>query len=331
MYPLIRSLLFRLDAESAHEFTVEQILRLQQIPLALRTIARLCRIPRAPRRLWGLTFDSPIGIAAGFDKNAVMMPFLAALGFGFIEIGTVTLHAQPGNERPRLFRDPDRLALVNRLGFNNDGSEAIAQRLQRWRETAVNPPPLFVNVGKNRDVPLDAAADSYAQCYLRVARWADAAVLNVSSPNTPGLRELQQPEQLSKVLELVLAVREQLPFARPLLVKIAPDIDGAQLAEICDVCRRMADGMVCTNTTITPDGGLSGKPLFARATNVLRQVREIIGPGYPLIGVGGIFTADDARAKFSAGADLVQIYTSFVYEGPSLPARLARALANDER
>lgn len=330
MYRLIRELLFRLDAESAHDFTVTQMRRLQEVPLALALVSRLCRTPQKQHEMWGLTFDTPIGIAAGFDKNALLMPFLTALGFGFLEVGTVTLHAQPGNEKPRLFRDAQRRALINRLGFNNDGAEAVAQRLQRWRDTAARQPPLFVNVGKNRDVPLDAAPDAYAGCYLRVGRWADGVVLNVSSPNTPGLRDLQSPEHLEKVLKLVRAVREEMPFAHPgthpILVKIAPDVDTKQLAEICDVCARLADGMVCTNTTATPEGGLSGKPLFGPSTSVLGAVRARVGADYSLIGVGGIFSADDVRAKLAAGANLVQLYTALVYEGPGLPSRLARAL-----
>jgi dihydroorotate dehydrogenase len=322
MYWLIRELLFLLDAESAHEFTVAQMLRIQQVPIALSLIARLCRAPQKPRQLWGITFPNPIGIAAGFDKNAVLMPFLAALGFGFLEVGTVTLQAQPGNPKPRLFRDRARRALINRLGFNNDGADAVAERLQRFE----SPVPVFVNIGKNRDVPLESAPDAYAQCYLRVGRWADGAVLNLSSPNTPGLRELQRPEHLVKVLELVRAVREAMPLSRPILVKIAPDLDRSQLAEICQISVRLADGMICTNTTATPEGGLSGKPLFQPSTEILRTVRSLVGPDFPLIGVGGIFTAEDARAKLSAGADLVQLYTGFVYEGPMLPARLARGL-----
>ncbi len=324
MYRLIRELLFRLDAESAHEFTAAQMMRLQDIPLALSLISRLCRAPHVPRRLWGLTFASPIGIAAGFDKNALLMPFLAALGFGFLEVGTVTLHPQPGNPKPRLFRLTEDQALINRLGFNNDGADAVAERLQRF----VGDIPVFVNVGKNRDVPLDAAPEAYAKCYLRVGRWADGCVLNLSSPNTPGLRELQRPEHLQKVLELVRAVREGMPFVRPVLVKIAPDLDSTQIAEICEVSTRLADGMICTNTAAIPEGGLSGKPLFGRSTDVLREVRQHVGPQYPLIGVGGIFTAGDVRAKFEAGADLVQLYTAFVYEGPLLPSRLARELVN---
>jgi dihydroorotate dehydrogenase len=316
MYSLIRRLLFLLDAESAHEFTVAQMRRVQQIPIALDLISRLCRTPEKPRQLLGLTFRTPIGIAAGFDKNAMLMPFLAALGFGFIEVGTVTLRPQPGNPKPRLFRDPEHRALVNRLGFNNDGADAVAERLQRFD----SPVPLFVNVGKNRDVPLDAAADAYGACAAKLAPHADAVVINISSPNTPGLRELQRPEHLEKIASAV-------GRAKPLLVKIAPDVDETQIREICDVCLRMADGMICTNTTATPDGGLSGRPLFAPSTSVLRRVRAIVGRQFPIIGVGGVFTPDDVREKMSAGADLVQLYTSFVYEGPSLPSRLAREIA----
>lgn len=321
MYSLIRKLLFRLDAEDAHEWTARQIERVQEIPIAMRMIEAICR-PRAPRQLLGLNFPSPIGIAAGFDKNARMVPMLGALGFGFIEVGTVTLHPQPGNPRPRLFRYPDERALINRMGFNNDGADAIAARLSGTPRASA---PVFVNVGKNKDVPLEGAAENYAACYDKVAPYADAAVLNLSSPNTPGLRDLQRPEQLEKLLDAI-------PKRGPVLVKIAPDLDDMQLIEVTDLCRARADGMVCTNTTVekpadlTESGGLSGAPLMTRSTEVLKKVREQVGDGYPLIGVGGVFTADDVRAKFAAGADLVQVYTSFVYEGPMLPRRLARSL-----
>jgi len=314
MYRLIRQLLFALDAETAHEFTAAQMVRLQQIPLALRIVESLCRVPARPIELLGLTFKTPIGIAAGFDKNAMMMPFLAALGFGFVEVGTVTPRPQPGNPKPRLFRDRARRALVNRLGFNNDGADAVAERL--WSAAAM--PPLFVNIGKNKTTPLEAAADDYAVCAEKLGPHADAVVINVSSPNTPALRDLQRPEHLSRILDVVRHDR--------LFVKIAPDLDDAQLAEICDVCVKRAHGMICTNTTITDGGGLSGAPLLPKSTEILAKVRARVGRGYPLIGVGGIFTAEDVHAKVAAGADLVQLYTGFIYEGPSLPSRLARAL-----
>ncbi|MEK6375790.1 MAG: quinone-dependent dihydroorotate dehydrogenase [Acidobacteriota bacterium] len=311
IYAAVRTLLFQLDAESAHEWTVEQIRRIQRIPIALRVIEALAHAPQSPRTLLGLTFRNPIGIAAGFDKNAVMIPMLAALGFGFIEVGTVTLHPQPGNPRPRLFRDPQRRALINRLGFNNDGADAVAARLRTRNRTV----PLFVNIGKNRDVPLEAAAEVYGACAEKLAPHADAVVINISSPNTPGLRDLQRPEHLERVVRAVPGRK---------LVKIAPDLDDAQIAEICDVCVRLADGMICTNTTATDGGGLSGKPLMQKSTDVLAKVRARVGADYPLIGVGGVFTADDLRAKLRAGADLVQVYTGFVYEGPMIVKKLLR-------
>jgi dihydroorotate dehydrogenase len=317
MYSLIRKLLFQLDAEDAHELAVRQMIALQKIPIVLRAIERFCAPPISARReLMGLTFPSPIGIAAGFDKNGLLMPMLAALGFGFVEVGTVTLRPQPGNPRPRLFRYPDHHALINRLGFNNDGADAVAERLKSWQRTV----PLFVNIGKNRDVPIDAAADDYGACAMKLAPYADAVVVNLSSPNTPSLRELQRPEHLERILAAV----------GPALVKIAPDIDDGMLAEICDVCATSARGMICTNTTIarpfpaSEGGGLSGAPLMEPSTSILAKVRKRVGPAFPLIGVGGIFTSDDVRAKFTVGADLVQVYTGFVYQGPLMARRLMR-------
>jgi dihydroorotate dehydrogenase len=213
-----------------------------------------------------------------------------------------------------MFRHPESRAIVNRMGFNNDGADAVAERLARWPNTV----PLLVNVGKNRDVPLDAAPDAYAACAAKLEKYADVLVINVSSPNTPSLRELQRPEHLVAILDAVNATK-------PLLVKIAPDLDDALLGEICDVCVKRASGMICTNTTTHPDGGLSGAPLMGKSTDLLSKVRQRTGAGYPLIGVGGLFTAEDVRAKMAAGADLVQLYTSFIYEGPGLPSRLARS------
>lgn len=336
IYRLLRRALFHLEPEAAHEWTAQQIEHLQQIPIALRGLARYCRPPASARRtLLGLSFPSPIGIAGGFDKNATMMPFLAALGFGFIEVGTVTLRPQPGNPRPRLFRYPREQALINRMGFNNDGADAVAARLKGWIASEESRPPVFVNVGKNRDVPLEGAIEAYVECYRRVAPYADAVVLNLSSPNTPGLRDLQRPEHLEALL---LAIRSVRGGAQPILVKIAPDLDEEQVAEICEVAKRLADGMVCTNTTLdrlpgmTEAGGLSGRPLLEKSTAVLSRVRAHVGPDYPLLGVGGIFTPEDVRAKLAAGADLVQIYTSFVYEGPMIARRLGRgSAATNER
>jgi len=313
MYRLIRKLLFALDAETAHELAAAQMMRLQSIPLALRAIEALCRTPPRPTQLLGLTFRTPIGIAAGFDKNAEMMPFLAALGFGFVEVGTVTPRPQPGNPKPRLFRRSAERALINRMGFNNDGADAVAERIASFDAV-----PLFVNIGKNKSTPLEGAADDYAICASKLGPHADAIVINVSSPNTPALRELQRPEHLERILD---AVQHERVF-----VKIAPDLDDMMLAEICDVCVKRASGMICTNTTITDEGGLSGAPLMSKSTDVLAKVRGNVGRGYPLIGVGGIFTADDVRAKLAAGADLVQLYTGFIFEGPMLPSRLARSL-----
>ena len=325
IYPLLRRLLFQLDPELAHEQTVEQIGYVQEIPILLRAIERFCRPPAAAARtLFGLRFPSPVGIAGGFDKNATMVPFLAALGFGFIEVGTVTLRPQPGNPRPRMFRYPESKALINRLGFNNDGADAVAARLRRIERTV----PLFVNVGKNRDVPLEAATEAYVACYRKLAPHADATVLNLSSPNTPGLRDLQRPEHLEELLTAVSSVR-----MGPVLVKIAPDLDATQIAEISDICVKLADGMICTNTTLdrlpgmNEAGGLSGKPLLEKSTGVLARVRKRVGAKFPLIGVGGVFDTDDVRMKMNAGANLVQVYTGFVYEGPLMARRMARELS----
>lgn len=318
---MIHRLLLRLDPETAHDLAIRGM-RLTQ-PLMRPRI-----LESRPRELWGLRFRNPLGMAAGFDKNAQVIRFLEAIGFGFVEVGTVTLRPQGGNPRPRIFRYPEQRALVNRLGFNNDGARVVAERLKRSRATV----PVFVNVGKNLDVPIEAAEQNYLECYRVVADLADGVVVNVSSPNTPGLRELQDPMHLGRILTALRSIR---PGTRPILVKIAPDLSSSQMREVAEVCIKLADGIVATNTTVErpggvgadQSGGLSGAPLFERSTAVLRELRRIAGPGYPLIGVGGIFTAADALAKLEAGADLVQAYTGFVYRGPAFAREVVEGLS----
>ncbi|HEY0590143.1 MAG TPA: quinone-dependent dihydroorotate dehydrogenase, partial [Thermoanaerobaculia bacterium] len=318
------------------------LVRLQGLPALLDLVASRCRV-LDEKALWGLTFPNRLGIAAGFDKDALLPEALFALGFGFVEVGTVTLRPQAGNPRPRLFRYPEARALVNRMGFNNEGATAAAARLRRLvehRGTAVKRGPLFVNIGKNRDVGAAEAAEAYASCYRVVAPWADGAIINVSSPNTPNLRDLQRPEHLAEILRRVREERERLSFAvpgeHPVLVKIAPDLTPAQLEEIAAVAAKHADGMVATNTTIDHSplpvgtdeaGGLSGAPLFSPSTELLRRLRSLVGPSFPLVGVGGVMDASGARAKLEAGADLVQAYTGFIYGGPFFARDVVREMA----
>jgi dihydroorotate dehydrogenase len=342
LYRLAKKLLFRLDAETAHELVTDQLERAQIHPLLLALIRRLYGAPAVtPRRVWSLSFRNPLGIAAGFDKNAKMIDALDALGFGFIEIGTVTLRAQSGNPRPRMFRYPERRALINRLGFNNEGAAAVARRLQEhWDRPGrlESTPPLLVNIGKNREVGIEDAPDAYLQCYQVLAPWADGVVVNVSSPNTPGLRDLQRPEQMRQILTMLREEREILRPLRggthPIIVKIAPDLDERQLAEIATVCRELADGMTATNTTldrpgledVDEAGGLSGDPLYPRSTAILRRLRALVGPEWPLIGVGGISSGEDAEGKLQAGATLVQAYSGFVFDGPGFARKIVNEL-----
>lgn len=342
IWPAVRNILFRLDAESAHDLGVAQLERIQDVPPFLAAVRNRLRdrTPLLPVVLWGLEFRNPLGIAAGFDKNARVVRAAAALGFGFLEIGTVTPWPQSGNPRPRMFRIPEHRALINRLGFNNDGAAVVASRLRElWTpDRLADLPPLFVNIGKNRDVNAGDAPDAYADAYRRLAGLGDGIVVNVSSPNTRGLRALQEGENLTRILEHLRAEREKIPSlrggARPILVKIAPDLDDEQLESVCGTCTSLADGIVATNTTIQrpagiPDdrGGLSGAPLRPISTAVLQKARALVGERYPIIGVGGVMDGDDARLKLDAGAQLVQAYTGFVYGGPSWPREVVRRLA----
>ncbi|HEY7985145.1 MAG TPA: quinone-dependent dihydroorotate dehydrogenase [Ktedonobacterales bacterium] len=296
--------------------------------------------PRLAREVFGLRFPTPIGLAAGFDKNGIAAPALAALGFGFIEIGTITRHAQPGNPRPRLLRLPADGALINRMGFNNAGAAAVAERLARLPRPPV---PLGISLGKSKITPLEDAPADYLASLDLLHPYADYFAINVSSPNTPGLRALQDGDRLDALLAaLVERLRERAAAAgrarpKPMLVKLSPDLADDALAALVEVClARGVDGLIATNTTLAreglraptaEEGGLSGRPLAVRTLRVVRRLRALAGDRLPIIGCGGLATPADARALLDAGATLLQLYTSFIYEGPGIARRLARALS----
>jgi dihydroorotate dehydrogenase len=320
----VRPLLFSLDAETTHHLTIELLQRASHFDPALRVLRSL-QPSSKPKSLFGLNFPNPIGLAAGLDKNGVALPVWAALGFGFIEIGTVTAKAQPGNPKPRIFRLPEQQALINRLGFNNDGADAIAQRLAALRESGRWPAvPVGINIGKSRTTPLEQATDDYLYSFRMLRDFADYITLNISSPNTPGLRELQGPERLSELLSAIGNEAGTAP--KPLVVKISPDLAGAELKAILAVCQENGvSGIIATNTTldhssIAPQldqaGGLSGAPLRNKSTALAREIsaRSTI----PVIASGGVFDAESAREKFLAGGQLIQLYTGLVYRGPQL-------------
>jgi dihydroorotate dehydrogenase len=331
---LVRPLLFRLDPEWVHHASLGALMK---TPVAsfLAPFARR-EFPSLRRELFGLTFPNPIGLAAGFDKNAEGVLRWPQLGFGFMELGTVTPRPQPGNPRPRLFRLPAEQGLINRLGFPNVGVEEVARRLEQIKSSGRWPAtPVGLNLGKNKDTPLAEAGRDYVDCFRRTRGVADYFVVNVSSPNTPGLRELQQGALLDSILA---PMRDEDPAcARPLLIKIAPDLDPPHLqAIVAAVEKYRLSGIVATNTTINKaglsvqeEGGASGRPLTARSTEIIRALRKLTA--VPIIGVGGIFNAADAREKFEAGADLLQLYTGFVYEGPLVVRRICEGLVQPVR
>jgi len=349
---LLRPALFNVagrDAEAIHERVLGMLARVSESPRLTRGLARLAALAwpsdlGRPCEVFGLRFPHPIGLAAGFDKNARAVPALAALGFGFVEIGTITQHAQPGNPRPRLFRLPSDQALINRMGFNNEGADAIAKRLARQPESPV---PLGISLGKSKATPLEDAVSDYLASLDRLYPWADYFAVNVSSPNTPGLRALQERDRLDGLLAALQAwLRERAEAEneriKPLLVKVAPDLDEAALDELVEVClARGASGLIAVNTTVSRDGlsaavpaalrdepgGLSGRPLHARAVEVVRLLAKRTEGRLPIIGCGGVFTVDDAQRLLDAGASLLQLYTSFIYEGPGIARRLAHGLA----
>lgn len=336
MYSRLKPLLFRSDPERIHERAMAGLGWSASHPGALRLIDTVCGVhdPRLTTRAFGLTFPNPIGLAAGFDKNALAVPTWAALGFGFVEIGSVTAHAQPGNPKPRLFRLAEDEALINRMGFNNDGAVAIARRLEALRQDLPVRVPIGVNVGKSKITPLDDAAEDYLASLRRLWPHGDYFVINVSSPNTPGLRALQERERLSELLSAVTEFAATQP-PKPLLLKLAPDLNSTELAEIAELALNFGlSGLVATNTTLARDGlktlideagGLSGRPLKGRALEVLHFLQSL-GTGIPVVSVGGVASADDVWERLGAGACLVQLYTSFVYEGPRLLRQLNRGL-----
>jgi dihydroorotate dehydrogenase len=311
-----------MDPENAHHLAIATLATISRYPSILRVLhgpdSR-----KLEREVFGLHFPNPIGLAAGFDKNGVALPAWEALGFGFVEVGTITAKAQPGNPRPRIFRIPELEALINRLGFNNEGAAAVGERLgalknsQRWPKI-----PVGINLGKSKIVPLEKAAPDYVESFRRLKTLGDYFVLNVSSPNTPGLRKLQEG---SLIRELFRQIQAENP-GKPLLVKIAPDLTFAQIEEILALASdHHLAGIVATNTTIDhqtvpsakkQEGGLSGKPLSGRSLEILRYIRKL--SALPVISVGGIMSANDAKARFDAGAELIQLYTGLIYRGPGI-------------
>jgi dihydroorotate dehydrogenase len=340
-YGLARPFLFGLDPEAAHDLTLASLARLQGTPLQW---AYCNSFVADPIELAGLRFPNRVGLAAGLDKNARCIDALGAMGFGFVEVGTVTPKGQPGNPKPRMFRLPQANALINRLGFNNEGLDAFVANVQRSRFRAQGR-LLGLNIGKNAATPIENATDDYLACLAGVYPHADYVTVNISSPNTKNLRALQSDEALDALLSAVAARREQLAQQHgrrvPVFVKIAPDLDAAQVDVIAATLQRQGmDGVIATNTTIARDavqglphaeeaGGLSGAPVLQASNRVIAQLRAALGPGYPIIGVGGILSADDALSKLRAGADVVQIYTGLIYRGPALVDQVARAFRRE--
>ncbi len=351
---LLRPLLFRQDSEKIHNRTLARLAWAGRHPAACAAMSACFRSPPLPVELFGLKFPNPVGLAAGMDKNAAAVPAWAALGFGFSELGGVTWHPQPGNPAPRMFRAVSQAALINRMGFNNEGAEALARRLAQWRSLGCWPDhPVGINLGKSKITPLAEAAQDYADSLRVLLPHADFFVVNVSSPNTPNLRQLQDKSALDEILAALQEVNRSAGASgpapnstKPILVKVAPDLSFNALDEILElVAPRQVAGIVATNTTIARPavtepqlqriyaeaGGLSGRPLAARSTEVIRHLFQQTRGSLPIIGVGGIFTAADAWEKFAAGASLIQIYTGLVYEGPGTIKKIVSGLRSQLR
>lgn len=337
----VRPLLFLISPEGVHSIVVNilRVLNFLGITKLLRIIFFNYKHPSLKRNVFGIEFDNPVGLAAGFDKDANLIDIFSDFGFGFIEIGTITPKAQPGNPKPRLFRLIQDQALINRMGFNNNGTEIAIHKLKRRKSNVI----VGGNIGKNKITPNDKAPEDYLYCLNALYEYVDYFVVNISSPNTPDLRELQSREPLQELLGILQDEINKKPKRKPLLLKIAPDLSDNQLIDIIDIVNRLnIDGIVATNTTISREnlktdeerirtignGGLSGKPLRDRSTEVIRFLKARLDNDVPIIGVGGIMNPDDAIEKMEAGASLVQVYTGFIYEGPALINNINKALVN---
>lgn len=336
-----KPIFFKLEPEQAHHLVIGGLHRSAQIPGALSLLDKMYGVSgdsRMSSQLFGINFPSPIGLAAGLDKNAEAVQGFSAIGFGFIEVGTVTPLAQPGNPQPRLFRLPSDEALINRMGFNNLGAEEMAKRLAALKS---RPVPIAVNIGKNKATPNEEAHLDYKKCIVALYAEADFFVVNISSPNTPDLRSLQHGSELELLLAAVMAEMKQqaerFGVEKAVLVKIAPDVSEQELEFMIDtISRSGVSGVIATNTTLARDGlshahagetgGLSGKPLHKRSTEIISQIYKQTGGKLPIIGSGGIFTAEDAYEKIKAGASLIEIYTALIYEGPEINRKLYRQL-----
>ena len=343
MYRLIKPIFFQFDPEKVHYFVVKRLKWFHEhFPLG-KTILRSSfdiHIKGLEREVFGIKFRNPVGLAAGFDKNGEYIEALSDLGFGFIEVGTVTPLPQPGNDLPRMFRLPEDEALINRMGFNNKGVDTLAERLRVLKAKDKNI-VIGGNIGKNKNTPNEDAVSDYVKCFDRLFDVVDYFVVNVSSPNTPGLRALQEKEPLMLLLKTLQDRNQKNGISRPILLKIAPDLTNEQLDDIVEIVKETGiAGVIATNTTIdrsglyTPaelaneTGGLSGKPLTQRSTEVIRYLSEKSGKAFPIIGVGGIHSPQDAKDKLEAGASLVQVYTGFIYEGPGIIKRICKELVS---
>lgn len=339
LYPLVKKFLFQLDPEEAHHFTIHNLQLLGKFPFLLNMVVG-GKVEHASlhRNRWGIDFPNPVGLAAGLDKNGDVIDEMGAIGFGFVEIGTITPKPQPGNDKPRLFRLVKDKALINRMGFNNVGADVAAEKLKRRKSKVV----VGANIGKNKVTPNEEAISDYEYCFKKLFDYADYFVVNVSSPNTPGLRALQDKDSLSAILNSLQDINHSKEKPKPILLKIAPDLTNEQIDDVIRVVQQTKiQGLIATNTTISREGlsyskeeierigagGLSGLPLTTRSTEVIRHIKT--HSSIPVIGVGGIMNVKDAQDKLTAGADLIQLYTGFIYQGPQLIRDINRALIKE--